>query len=92
MSSAGAASRAAVPALGAPMRVQDPGTMRAPMPVAKTREVARAEDRRKQKARASQNALKHGLRAQKYVVLPDEDAPTLAPHPASAFAPGALVP
>ena len=26
------------------------------------------------KARSSQHALKHGLRAQKYVVLPDEDA------------------
>jgi hypothetical protein len=26
------------------------------------------------KARAAQNALKHGLRAEKYVVLPDEDA------------------
>jgi len=26
------------------------------------------------KARSAQNALKHGLRAQKYVVLPDEDA------------------
>jgi hypothetical protein len=26
------------------------------------------------KARAAQNALKHGMRAQKYVVLPDEDA------------------
>ena len=26
------------------------------------------------KARAAQNALKHGLRAQKYLVLPDEDA------------------
>ena len=30
------------------------------------------------KARASQNALKHGLRAQKYVVLPDEDAAEFA--------------
>jgi hypothetical protein len=26
------------------------------------------------KARSAQNALKHGLRAQKYVVLPEEDA------------------
>jgi hypothetical protein len=30
------------------------------------------------KARAAQNALKHGLRAQKYVVLPDEDAAEFA--------------
>jgi hypothetical protein len=26
------------------------------------------------KARSSQNALKHGIRAQKFLVLPDEDA------------------
>ena len=26
------------------------------------------------KARSAQNALKHGMRAQKYLVLPDEDA------------------
>ena len=36
------------------------------------REVARAEDP-EGKARSSQNALKHGLWAQKYVVLPEED-------------------
>ena len=30
------------------------------------------------KARSAQNALKHGLRAQKYVVLPDEDAAEFA--------------
>ena len=30
------------------------------------------------KARAAQNALKHGLRAQKYVVLPEEDAAAFA--------------
>jgi hypothetical protein len=30
------------------------------------------------KARSSQNALKHGLRGQKYVVLPDEDAAEFA--------------
>jgi hypothetical protein len=30
------------------------------------------------KARAAQNALKHGLRAQKYLVLPDEDAAEFA--------------
>ena len=30
------------------------------------------------KARSSHNALKHGLRAQKYVVLPEEDAAEFA--------------
>jgi hypothetical protein len=30
------------------------------------------------KARSAQNALKHGLRAQKYVVLPEEDAAQFA--------------
>ena len=34
--------------------------------------VARAEHPRRQR-RAAQNALKHGMRAQKFVVLPDED-------------------
>ena len=30
------------------------------------------------KARSAQNALKHGMRAQKYLVLPDEDAAEFA--------------
>ena len=30
------------------------------------------------KARSAQNALRHGMRAQKYVVLPDEDAAEFA--------------
>jgi hypothetical protein len=34
--------------------------------------------RRPSKARSAQNALKHGLRAQKYVVLPEEDADEFA--------------
>ena len=37
------------------------------------RQVARAEDP-DGKARSAQNALKHGMRALKYVVLPHEDA------------------
>jgi hypothetical protein len=37
------------------------------------------------KARSAQNALKHGLRAEKYVVLPEEDAAESAGHePSSA--------
>jgi hypothetical protein len=34
--------------------------------------------RRLAKARAAQNALRHGLRAQKYLVLPEEDAAEFA--------------
>ena len=34
----------------------------------------RAERRSEGKARAAQNALKHGMRAQKFMVLPDESA------------------
>jgi hypothetical protein len=78
MSSIGAAPRAAVPAPGAPTR---------PAALASN---ARAEASRKNgaksrgprtpdgKARASKNALKHGLRAQKHVVLPQEDAAEFA--------------
>jgi hypothetical protein len=73
MSSAGPASRAAVPALGAPARAAAPKNDARADASRQTGEGARAEDRRG-KARSSQSALKHGLRAQKYVVLPDEDA------------------
>jgi hypothetical protein len=38
------------------------------------------------KARAAQNALKHGLRAQKFVVLPDEDAAEFAALEATMMA------
>ena len=41
------------------------------------REVARAETENG-RARSAQNALKHGLRAQKYLVLPGEDAAEFA--------------
>jgi hypothetical protein len=34
------------------------------------------------KARSAQNALKHGFRAQKYVVLPDEGGAAFLPAPA----------
>ena len=62
MSSAGAASRAAAPVSSARAEAsrQNGAQSRGP----KTEEG---------KARAAQNALKHGLRAQKYLVLPDED-------------------
>jgi hypothetical protein len=41
------------------------------------REIARAEDP-EGKARSAQNALKHGMRAQKYLVLPEEDTDEFA--------------
>ena len=63
MSRLGAAPRAAVPSSDA--RVE-----------ASRRNGARSREPRtpEGKARAAQNALKHGMRAQKYLVLPDEDA------------------
>ena len=66
MSSVGAAPRAAVPV-----------TMRVPKRAARTAR-SRAGRRREGKARSAQNALKHGMRAEKYVVLPDEDAAEFA--------------
>ena len=38
------------------------------------------------KARSARNALKHGLRAQKYVVLPEEDAAEFRAHAAALIA------
>ena len=63
MSNDGAAPRAAVPVSNA----------RAEASRKNGAQVARAEDRSRQ-GRSAQNALRHGMRALKYVVLPDEDA------------------
>ena len=74
MSSAGAASRATAPAPCAPSRaatpVSNPRAAASRKNGAKSRGLKSSEG----KTRSAQNALKHGMRAQKYVVLPDEDA------------------
>ncbi len=67
MSSAGAAPRAAVPVSNARAEASRKNGARSRGP--KTDEG---------KARSAQNALKHGMRAQKYLVLPDEDAAEFA--------------
>jgi hypothetical protein len=74
MSQIGAAPRAAVAAIGAPTHP--------PTPVSNARAEASRRNGAKSrgpkttegKTRSAQNALKHGMRAQKHVVLPDEDA------------------
>jgi hypothetical protein len=67
MSSTGAASRTAVPLSTARAEASRKNGARSRGP--KTPEG---------KARSAQNALKHGLRAEKYVVLPDEDVAEFA--------------
>jgi hypothetical protein len=67
MSSVGAAPRAVVPVSNARAEASRKNGARSRGP--KTSEG---------KARSAQNALKHGLRAQKYVVLPEEDADEFA--------------
>ena len=67
MSSAGAAPRAAVPVSNARAEASRRNG-------AKSRGPKTPEG----KARSAQNALKHGMRAQKYVVLPEEDAAAFA--------------
>jgi hypothetical protein len=67
MSSVGAAPRAAVPVSNARAEASRRNG-------AKSRGPKSADG----KARSAQNALKHGMRAQRYVVLPDEDATEFA--------------
>jgi hypothetical protein len=75
MSSTGAASHAAVPVSHA--RAE-----------ASRRNGAKSRGPRTEagKARASRNALKHGLRAQKHLVLPEESAAGFAEHEAALLA------
>jgi hypothetical protein len=67
MLSAGAAPRAAVPVSNARAEASRKNGTKSRGP--KTLEG---------KARSAQNALKHGMRAQKFLVLPDEDAAEFA--------------
>jgi hypothetical protein len=75
MSSAGAAPRAAVPVSDARAAVSRQNG-------AKSRGPKTPEGR----ARSAQNALRHGMRAQKHLVLPDEDAAEFAELEASMIA------
>jgi hypothetical protein len=75
MSSAGAASCAAVPLSNARAEASRRNGVRSRGP--KTAEG---------KARSAQNALKHGMRAQKHLVLPDEDGAEFADFEAAIIA------
>jgi hypothetical protein len=83
----GKSPRAAVPAPGAPPRPAGAKSkVRAAAPVSNARaEASRKNGARSRgpktaegKARAAQNALKHGMRAEKHVILPDEDGAEFA--------------
>ena len=75
MSSAGAAPRAAVPVSNARAEASRQNG-------AKSRGPRTLEGR----ARSARNALKHGMRAQKHLVLPDEDAAEFADLEAALIA------
>jgi hypothetical protein len=78
MSGSGAVPRAAVPAPGAPTRVAAPASNARAEASRRNGAKSRGPRTPEGKARSSKNALKHGLRAQKYVVLPQEDAAEFA--------------
>jgi hypothetical protein len=74
MSSDRAALRAAAPAPGAPGRAATPASHARAEASRKNGARSRGPKTSAGKARSAQNALKHGLRALGYVVLPDESA------------------
>jgi hypothetical protein len=78
MSRIGAARRAAAPAPGAPTRAATPVSNARAEASRKNGAKSRGPKTPEGKARAAQNALKHGLRAHKYVMLPQEDAAAFA--------------
>jgi hypothetical protein len=78
MPGSGAAPRAAVPAPGAPTRAAAPASNARAEASRRNGAKSRGPRTPAGKARSSKNALKHGLRAQKYVVLPQEDAAEFA--------------
>jgi hypothetical protein len=78
MSRSGAAPRAAVSAPGAPRRAATPVSNARAAASRKNGAKSRGPKTPDGKARAAQNALKHGMRAQKYVLLPQEDAAAFA--------------
>jgi hypothetical protein len=67
MSSRGAAARAAVPLSNARVEASRQNGAK-----------SRGPKSEEGKARSAQNALKHGMRAQKHIVLPEEDAAEFA--------------
>ncbi len=78
MSNDGAAPRAAVPGTAAPRRAATPVRDARAEASRKNGAKSRGPKTPEGKARAAQNALKHGMRAQKYVLLPQEDAAEFA--------------
>ena len=78
MSSEDAARRAAVAAPGARTRAATPKSGARAEASRRNGATSRGPKTPEGKARAAQNALKHGMRAQKHVVLPDEDGAEFA--------------
>ncbi len=74
MSRSGAAPRAAAPASGTPRHAATPVSNPRAEASRKNGAKSRGPKTAEGKARAAQNALKHGMRARKYVLLPQEDA------------------
>jgi hypothetical protein len=92
MSNADAAERAAAPAPGPPGRAPTPASNALAAASRGTGARSRRPKTPERQARSARNALKHGLRAQQHVVLPQEDAAAFAALEAALLdelAPGA---